>query len=341
MLSTNFFDRFTVDPYDIDQRIRKPVSLFEFAALALALAFPIAVMLFSSVDLGGQQAYDFQHYLNSAKGDFSFYYYAYWLIPLWELLILLPLWVAYIFWVILSVACIFFASRIFGSNTVLILFCYQTLQVLYMGQFSGILVGGLALLWWGITHKRWNVAGIGLILAASKYHTGLIPAMVLLYYSDATFRERLKVFYVPVIIGIISLALYQFWPFDVLNNYLSNPANDWGSVAPWKYLGPVVLLVWIPSLLLKLSRNEKIFLLFATLPLGTPYFQAADLLILYVLPIGFLPMLSHIGFLRPFIGYAVDNILIFIPLFIYLKIVLTAFMRNLKNYSEPQVMPDE
>lgn len=280
MLSTNFFYRFTFDPDEIDQRIRKPISLPEFAALALALIFPIAVMLISSVNLGGQQAYDFQHYLNSAKGDFSFYYYAYWLIPLWELLILLPLWAAYLFWVILSVACIFFASRIFGSNTVLLLICYQTLQVLYMGQYSGILIGGLALLWWGVTHKHWNIAGLGLIIAASKYHTGLIPAMILLYYCEASWRERLKVFYIPVIIGVISLMLYQFWHLHVLESYRANPANDWGSIAPWKYIGSIVLLTWIPSLFLKLSRNEKIFLLFATLPLGIPYFQAADLLIL-------------------------------------------------------------
>jgi hypothetical protein len=341
MLSTNFFDRFTADPHEIDQRIRKPISLSEFAALALALIFPIAVMLISSVELGGQQAYDFQLYLNTAKDDFSGFYYAYWLLPLWKFLDLLPLWLTYVVWTSVSVACIFFASRIFGSNTVLILFCYQTLQVLYMGQYSGILVGGLALLWWGVTHKHWNIAGIGLIIAASKYHTGLIPAMILLYYSHASWRERLKVFYIPVVIGIISLMLYQFWPLHVLENYRANPANDWGSVAPWKYIGPIVLLVWIPSFLLKLNRNEKILLLFATLPLGMPYFQAADLLILYVLPIGFLPMLSYIGFFRPFIGYAVDNILIIIPLFIYLKIVVPAFMRSLKNYCAPQVAPDE
>ena len=341
MLSTNFFYRFTFDPDEIDQRIRKPISLSEFSALALALAFPIATMLISSVELGGQQAYDFQHYLNSAKGDFSFYYYAYWLIPLWEFFVLLPLWAAYTFWTLLSVAGIFFACRIFGSHTALALISYQALQVLYMGQFSGILVGGLALLWWGVTHKHWNIAGIGLIIVASKYHTGLIPAMILLYYCEASWRERLKVFYVPVMIGIISLMLYQFWPLHVLENYRANPANDWGSVAPWKYIGPIVLLIWIPSFLLKLNRNEKILLLFATLPLGIPYFQAADLLILYVLPIGFLPMLSYIGFFRPFIGYAVDNILIIIPLFIYLKIVVPAFMRSLKNYYAPQVAPDE
>lgn len=334
MLSTNFFDRFTSDPDEIDQRIRRPISLFELAGLALTLVFPISVMLISSVDLGGQQAYDFQHYLNSAKGDFSFYYYAYWLIPVWEFLNLLPLWAAYTFWTIISVVCIFFASRLFGARAELVLICYQTLQVLYFGQFSGILIGGLALLWWGVTHKHWNIAGIGLIIAASKYHTGLIPAMVLLYYCDASWRERLKVFYIPVIIGIISLMLYQFWPLDVLETYRANPANDWGSVAPWKYIGPIVLLAWIPSLLLKIDRNEKIFLLFATLPLSIPYFQAADLLILYVLPIGFLPILSNIGFLRPFIGYAADNILIIIPLFIYLRIVIPAVKHTLSHKRE-------
>ena len=85
-----FFEQITDNPEEIDQRLRRPLSLWEFSGLTLALIFPLAVMLISPVDLGGQQAYDFQHYLNSAKGDFSFYYYAYWLIPIWQLLNALP-----------------------------------------------------------------------------------------------------------------------------------------------------------------------------------------------------------------------------------------------------------
>lgn len=334
MQSTNFFDRFTSDARKIDQRISQPVSLSEFAGLVLSIIFPVLVMLVSPVNLGSEQAYDFQHYLNSAKGDFSFYYYAYWLLPLWELLNLLPLWAAYLIWTVGSVACLFWASRVFGQRTELVLFSYQTLQVLYLGQFSGILVGALALLWWGLTHKRWNIAGLGLLLAASKYHTGLIPALVLLFYCDASWRERLKVFYIPLGIGVISLILYPFWPLDVIENYRANPANDWGSLAPWKYIGPIVLLLWIPPFILKMDWKARVFLLFSTLPLGIPYYQSADLLILYALPIGLLPIIGTIGFLKPFIGYAADNILIIIPLFIYLRIVIPAVKHTLSHKRE-------
>ena len=95
-------ERLTTDPGEIDKRLKKPLTKWEFAGLALALIFPVAVMALSSVELGGQQAYDFQHYLNSARGDFSFYYYAYWLLPVWSFLDSLPLWLAYLLWTTIS-----------------------------------------------------------------------------------------------------------------------------------------------------------------------------------------------------------------------------------------------
>ena len=319
-----FTERITSDPSEIDERIKRPLSGWEFAGLALTLIFPVMVMLISPVELGGQQAYDFQHYLNSARGDFSFYYYAHWLLPLWQFLGVMPLWLSYLLWTSISVLSIFFASRMFGARPSLLLFSYQTLIVLYLGQFTGILIGGLSLLWWGLTHKRWYVAGIGLLLAASKYHTGLIPSLVFILCLDINWRDRFKTILIPAAVGVASLFVYPLWPLTVLETFHLNPPNAWGSVSLWQWIGPAALLAWIPPLMLKLSWRERMVALLAAAPLGIPYYQQADLLILMTLPIGWLPVLGNLGFLKALIGHLADNILVVIPAVVYLSVLIPA-----------------
>jgi hypothetical protein len=331
-------ERLTTDPGEIDKRLKKPLTKWEFAGLALALIFPVAVMALSSVELGGQQAYDFQHYLNSARGDFSFYYYAYWLLPVWSFLDSLPLWLAYLIWTTISTLAIFFACRVFGANPAFVLPTFQTFVVLYRGQFTGLLVGGLAIFWWGLTHKHWYFAGIGLIVAASKYHTGLIPALALLVSIRMSWKEHAKVFIIPAIIGIVSLVIYPLWPLAILKTYSLNPANDWGSIAIWQWIGPLALLVWVPPLMLKMSWKERVFLLFAATPLGVPYFQQTDLLIQNILPIGWLPLLGNIVFITPLFSsliypvHKANKILVFIPLLIYLTITIPIIAKAFKAY---------
>ncbi len=319
------------DPQTIDKRLRQRPNLGEAIGLTVAILFPVAVMLFSRVNLGGAQAYDFQHYLNTARGDFSFYYYAHWLLPLWQVLDLMPLWLAYLLWTFGSTLAIFFAGRVFGANTILLLLSYQTLIILYMGQFTGFVVAGLALLWWGLTHKKWEIAGVGLFLAASKYHTGLIPALTLLLCIEIPNRQRLRVLILPACLAFLSLLMYPLWPLKVIESYRNNPANDWGSIALWQWVGPAALLVWIPPLILKLRWRERIFMLFAATPLGIPYFQEADLHILNILPIGWLPLIGNLGFLRPFIGYLADKLMVTIPLTIYFSTLVSGIIESVRK----------
>ncbi len=335
------YEILSIDPFEIDQRLKKPLSRWEFGGLTLALLFAPMVLLFSEVNLGGQQAYDFLHYLNSARGDFSFYYYAHWLLPLWSMLAALPLWLAYLIWTTLSALAVFFAARLFGANVPMVILSCQMLVVLYMGQFTGFLIGGLALLWWGIAHKKWNVAGLGLFLAASKYHTGLIPALALLLCAELSWPQRLKIFTLPIILGLLSLIVYPLWPLQVIESYRSNPANDWGSLALWQWIGPAALMVWLPPILLKMTWRERIFALFAATPLGIPYYQQADLLIISILPLNFLPLFANFAFLKPFIGYTADHILVVIPIFIYLGTIIPSAIRMIKQNAPERIQHEQ
>ena len=100
------------------------------------------------------------------------FYYAYWSLPLFNVLNRLPLPTAFAAWSVLNLLCAWFAVRVFGGKPILVLGSYQMLNILYYGQISGVLAGGLALLWWGILHRKWGAAGFGLLLALTKYPGG-------------------------------------------------------------------------------------------------------------------------------------------------------------------------
>ena len=68
---------------------------------------------------------------------------------------------------------IWFAVRVFGGKSPLALLSYQMLFVCFYGQIAGVIVAGLALLWWSLERKRWLLAGIGAALALIKWQMGL------------------------------------------------------------------------------------------------------------------------------------------------------------------------
>ena len=210
---------------------------------------------------------------------------------------------------------------------------YGMLSSLYLGQFSGVLVGGLALLWWGLAHGRWNVAGIGLILAASKYHTGALPALILILCSDTSWGQRLRVLPIPAAVCLSSFAFYGFWPLNVLATYQNNPPNAWGNISPWHWIGPFALLIWIPPFIVRMDWRERIIALFATTPLGVPYFQHTDLVMLGVMPIGWLSLLGNLGFLKQLLGMEEQPYLMTLPLVVYLA-TLVPHAVNLQRRSK-------
>ncbi len=102
------------------------------------------------------------------------YYYAYWCNPIFHLIALLPLSWAYLIWNIFNLAGIIWARRVFGGHPILVFFSYQLLSSLYYGQISGLLAGGLALFWWACVNRKFSLAGLGLLIALSKYQVGLL-----------------------------------------------------------------------------------------------------------------------------------------------------------------------
>lgn len=310
----------------MDRRIQAPPSLWEAFAILLDLA---VVGVFVYLEPNALH-YDLDNYLKVAHGDFSFYYYAYWMVPLFSVLGQLPVTPVYIAWSILSVVAVLFAVRVLGGSAVAVLVSYQMFYVLFQGQLTGLVVGALGLLWWGMAHRRWNVAGLGMIVAATKFQTGILFGVILWLLAPLTWRERLMILIVPSAVALLSLVLYPGWFFTTIAVIQNNPPDVSGSLALWRWLGPAALLLWLPPLVLPLVRDKRIIALAAAATLAVPYFQQTDLLALFVLPIGWLSWLGNLGYLIILLDNAALQMLAVVPLVVYGMIIVPAVITRVR-----------
>jgi len=307
----------------IDSRLRKPPSRLEAFALAFAIvAIGLAVWVQDQLFV---IPFDYNVYFLAAGGTLTRYYYAIWILPLFKLWAVLPFTWGYVVWALLSIPCIYFAGRIFGGPTTLTLISFQMLYGLYMGQITSLLVFGLALGWWGLAHRRWHLAGLGFWLASTKFQIGLPFGFLLWLTADISWRDRLRVLILPACLSLLSLILYPGWPQNLVARLQIAPPYDWASISLWQWIGPAALLFWLPPLFIPMDRGKKFLSLVAAIPLTMPYFQQADLLALFVLPVGWLPViLGNLGYLFFKYNFQALKFLSIVPLSIYLGAILPA-----------------
>jgi len=322
----------------MDARLWARLTRVEFFVLAFSFSLTgFFAWIHSQVSF---PPYDYAIYIRAAQGDFLQFYYAEWSLPLFWILAKLPFTAGYLVWTGLNIVCIFLAGRVFGGKTALVLLTFQTFYVLFLGQVTGILVGGLALGWWGMAHRRWGVAGLGLLLAATKFQVGLTFGLLLWLGAEIAWRDRLRVLFIPAAGMILSLLIHPSWPYDLYQRIQDYPPFDWASISLWQYLGVSALLFILPPLVLPLSRRARLLCLAAACTFALPYFQQADLLVLFILPVGWLPiLLGNLGFL--FFEYQFNALCMLwgIPLIIYLSVILPVAYQMMRNIWNSRRMP--
>lgn len=311
------FADLTLEIEEIKRRVRRRVTLGEVFAIGLCLAAAgIAIWLHRN---GLTGLYDFESHMDINHGDTWNYFYPKWIDPLYNLFSFLPLYAAYGVLVILNIAGIFFAARVFKSPAALILISYQSLYNIFYGNITGLVVGGLGMLWFGLASRKWWLAGTGLLLAGAKYQSGLLFAGLLFLYADLPWKEKAKSLVVPLVVFLGSLIVDLMWPLELVKRILSAPPNADGSISLWNWMGPAALIFLIPPLVLRIPREERLLLALAAVPLAVPYFQQTDLLGLMVLPTGWLVALGgNISYTFPLLGHLGLQIAFIVPLVLYL-----------------------
>ncbi len=321
---------FELDASTIEARLRQKPSLIE----AFSVAFPIGLtLLFAYLNSNNNMPFspDFDVFIQAARGNFSGFYYTYWSLPIFQGLALLPgAHTAYILWCIVNVLGIWFAVRVFGGKSAPVLLSYQMLFVCFYGQIAGVIVAGLALLWWSLERKRWLMAGVGAALALIKWQMGLPLCAALIVLSDASWYDRLRTVAVVLLITLLSLIVYPAWPLEVIQRIVVEPPIRFGDLSLWQRFGAVSLLLWLPPLLLPLSKGRRYAAICATAALATPYFQQTGLLALFVLPMGWFALLGNLTYVYFWFRDTQLEFVTLVPLLAYLWILWPS-LRKLIN----------
>jgi len=316
---------------EINKRISKKVSLGE----AIALLVVLFIALYFLITKTGYY-WDYEVFLKTTEGDFINYYYGYWLLPIFNLLSFLPFDISYGLWILLSIAGVFFAARVFNGNTILALLSYQMSYALFWGQISGIICGFLGLFWWAIHNKKWHISGFAILIAAAKPQSGGGFVFLLWILAKTDWKNKIQTLLIPVLGFLASLLLYPGWILDVFSRI--GGAYTWGNITLWQWIGPFSLTLFIPFLIIR-KVDQKYFLAFASACiLSFPYFLQTDLLTLFIFPVGKIPvLLGYLPAIMPqFLGYHGQKIGFLVPLFIYVSILIPEFFKltNYKNKNE-------
>jgi hypothetical protein len=302
----------------MDARLRRWLTWWEFLALVLAFGF-LGLFLWRYPETG----HDYRIYIGAVHDDEGFYY-AEWIKPVFWLLDKLPEQVGYALWSVVAILCLFFAARVFGGSAPLALLCLEFLGSMSFGQIDSFVMGALALGWWGMAHKKYSAAGFGFWLAATKFQIGLSFGVLFWLAAETDWPGRIRVLVLPCLLTMASLVLYPGWPFHLIERIQADPPIDWLSISLWRFIGPAALLFSLPPIILPLEKRHRFLALAAAATFAVPYFTLGGLVALFVLPVGWLPiMLGNLGILLAifqFLGLPVFSFLspFLSPLVIYL-----------------------
>lgn len=322
-LNPDGIDLFQEDPQALNQRVSAPIRLSEFGLLALHLGL-IGIFIWQwRQGFGG--FFDFRQYMGFARGmkDVQFYY-SYWAVPFFQLLEKLPMLLAIAIWSGINLVGMWWAARVFGNKSWIVLSTYQVGYVLFYGQITGVIIGGLAGLWWGTKNQRWVVAGLALIVCLTKYHLGGPIAFILLLLSGVNFSRMVKLILWPLGAFFASWILYPGWVSEVIYRIQQIPPVQWGNISLWQWIGPLSLLVWLPPLLLKMEKQQKLIIFTSAYFLSMPYVQQTGLLALFVLPVGWVAWLGNVGFTFTFLRWEALKLLVIPPTATYLMMIWRA-----------------
>lgn len=320
----------TFDSRTIEARLTARVSLLEFSCVLFGIgAVLIFAWLFSQGEFVGR---DYLVFANAARGDFTGFYYAHWLLPIFAPFSALPDAIGYGAWGVCNILGLWFAMRVFKSFHALAFFVYPLYYTIYWGQIIGLLIGAVALLWWMLHRGQWLIAALALVLLCGKFQVGIPVALALLMTARVTWRDRLLVILFSLILVLVSLLIYPNWVLTLYNGMFGEVrANDLGSVSLWRYFGAWAMLAWVPVIFIKQPIN-RLRLIVAASAIGLPYFQQTDLMMLYIfMPITPLFLLGEIGFLMSIYGWPILKLMAAVPITAYVFTIAQSIHNTVRS----------
>lgn len=205
-----------------------------------------------------------------------------WMVPFMAPFIGLPGKMGYILFMAATLGVVLVGARHFGGKPWLALLSAQLFWVLWWGQLEGWGILALVLGWLAMEKEDWRLMSLALLMAAFKPQVGFIPVAVLWFWSG---KARLKS--LAVLVGVFIWSLFTWGPW--LTWYAEGTLKFIGDehFHPWNAsLGLVALPLYLPAVLLPMSRRKRLLALTATTLLASPYlpYYSTILLLCFNIP---------------------------------------------------------
>jgi len=277
------------DPANIAARVRARPGRLELLAVA-----SIVLILLLSLPYSGSLI-DWEIFAGAADGTYVSdvglaYYYAYWLLPLFDFYALFGLTIGGLLWSLTNVAGVWFAARVFGARPAVVLVGFGAIYGFYTGTITGIAVAGLAGMWWAAHENQWTLLGALTLIASAKPQWGLPLALIIVMQAAPPQRVWVRMAAAPVTALVLSVAAFGWWPAEIWHRSTALPPV--GNASLWALLGPVVAVLWLPTIL-PMVAHRRLALVAVTAMLAAPYIQHYDYVVLWVIATDGIGLLSY------------------------------------------------
>lgn len=189
---------------------------------------------------------------------------------------LLPWRVSYLLLAAICIAAAWWLARQLGGSPFVVLVSPTFLWILWLGQVDILPALGLGLAWWSTGKQKPVLAGLGLLLLATKPQLG---AFVLIAFIVWNGWQSLII---PFIAAIASFMIYGLdWPLRWLSY---TPQSVFGGDA-WFYIAPTWLLAALVGVFFIRGRREQLQYLVAATLAGAPFLGAYSFFVLLFFPL--------------------------------------------------------
>jgi len=221
---------------------------------------------------------DLEFYLNAGRlrGDF---YYPYHILPLMTALGWLPFEASLVLIQISIIGGLWLWGRAVQRPVAPAMLSFPFVFLLISGQISGLMFAGAGLCWMGCRDSRWGVASIGVPLLLIKPQFGVPLLLVTLFhFRPNTFAVWFRLLAPYLLLNLLSLALYGFWPLALAHTLLVDPPHANASV--WQVLGPGVVMLWFLCLP-EYVPIERLQAALGCSAIAMPYMPVYDTVVVY------------------------------------------------------------
>lgn len=235
--------------------------------------------------------------------------------PLWQNwfmapFVTMPGRTGYLAFMAFTLGATIWAAYLFGGRPVLVVLSSHMAWILWWGQLEGWAALGLVLGYFALQNRSWIMMWVALMLATFKPQASLIPIATLWWWSG---RERWKAAVALVVTAIITVLVWGPWPVwyaqGLLNFMGARHYTNWNAS-----VGLIALPLFIPALLVPLSRQKRLIALTATACLAVTYMPYYSTILLLCMAV---PWWTYIfaftGYLVPFIGPVGWNMVVLLP----------------------------